>query len=246
MLRLIRSTGSAAKSKEIEGKVSGDSVVSNLVDGGETTNLTKRKNQAKTTKSKIMVKFKSHDFPKSRTEKAGTGFFTPKVRPAFTQLRQVFVKAPILHHFDLKSHIWIEINAPGYAIGGVLSQLSSRTRSDGVITKTNLGQWHQVAFFSKKKIPAETPYKTHDGKLLAIVETFKTWQYYLESCKHEIFVLTDWNNLCCFINIKNLSSRQVRWAQELFCYYFRIDYWQGKADGAADALSQYPQKNAKE
>ena len=36
---------------------------------------------------------------------------------------------------------------------------------------------------------------------------------------------------------KNLSSGQVRWAQELSRYYFRIDYHQNKANKAADALS---------
>ena len=47
------------------------------------------------------------------------------------------------------------------------------------------------------------------------------------------------------MDTKSLSSRQVRWAQKLSCYYFCIDYQQGKANGAADALSQYPQRNAK-
>ena len=45
---------------------------------------------------------------------------------------------------------------------------------------------------------------------------------------------------------KSLSSRQVRWAQELFCYHFQIDYRQGKANGAADALFRYPQQSAEE
>ena len=45
---------------------------------------------------------------------------------------------------------------------------------------------------------------------------------------------------------KSLSSRQVRWAQELSCYHFQIDYCQSKANGAADALSRYPQQSAEE
>ena len=85
-------------------------------------------------------------------------------------------------------------------------------------------------------IPAETRYETHDGKLLAIVEAFKTWQHYLESCKHEVLILTDHNNLRQFMYTKSLSSRQVRWAQELHRYHFRIDHRQRKANGAADAL----------
>ena len=43
--------------------------------------------------------------------------------------------------------------------------------------------------------------------------------------------------------MKSLNSRQVRWAQELFRYHFQIDYCQGKANGAADVLSQYFQQS---
>ena len=95
-------------------------------------------------------------------------------------------------------------------------------------------------------IPAETRYETHDGNLLTIVKAFKTWQQYLEGCKHEVLILIDYNNLCRFMDTKSLSSRQVRWVQELSRYHFRIDYQQGKANEAADALSQYPQQNAEE
>ena len=182
----------------------------NVVGGAEATNLTEGKNLAKITKSKILVKSKNHDFLKSRPEEAGMGFLTPEARLAFIQLKQAFVKAPILHHFDPESHIRIETDASGYAIGGVLSQLSSGARPDGVVTKDDLGQWHPVAFFSRKMIPAETRYKTHDGELLAIVEAFKTWRHYLEGCKHEVLVFTDHNNLRRFMDTKSLSSRQVR------------------------------------
>ncbi len=95
-------------------------------------------------------------------------------------------------------------------------------------------------------IPAETRYETHDGELLAIVKAFKTWRHYLEDYKHKVLVLTDHNNLHHFMDTKSLSSKQVRWAQELSRYYFQIDYQQGKANKAADALSQYPHRNAEE
>ena len=95
-------------------------------------------------------------------------------------------------------------------------------------------------------IPAKTRYETHDNELLAIVEVFKTWRHYLKGCKHEVLVLTDHNNLRQFMDTKSLSSRQVRWAQELSRYHFRIDYRQGKANGAADALSRFPQRSQDE
>ncbi len=81
-------------------------------------------------------------------------------------MRQVFVKALIPNHFDPERHIRIETDAVGYAISGIFSQL----------TLDNLSRWHLIAFFSRKMIPAETRYEIHDGELLAIVETFKTWR----------------------------------------------------------------------
>ena len=172
----------------------------------------------------------------SKNSNRATGYLTPDTKRAFTQLRQAFTKAPILRHFDPECHIRIEIDASGYAIGGVLSQLTS----------DNSGRWHPVAFYSRKMIPAETRYETHDGELLAIVEAFKTWRHYLEGCKHKVLVLTNHNNLRRFMDTKSLSFRQVRWAQELSKYYFRIDYCQGKRNGAADTMSRFLQRNENE
>ena len=115
----------------------------------------------------------------------------------------------------------------GYAITAIFDQL----------ILDDLSQWYLVAFFSKKMIPAETLYETHYGELLAIVEVFKTWRHYQEGCKFEVLMLTDHNNLQCFMNIKNRTSRQVCWAQKLSKYNFWIDYKQNKANETADALS---------
>ena len=67
-------------------------------------------------------------------------FFTPEARLAFTQLRQVFIEASILHYFNSDSYIWIETDVSGYIINNVLNKLSSGTSLDGVVTKTNLSQ----------------------------------------------------------------------------------------------------------
>ena len=95
-------------------------------------------------------------------------------------------------------------------------------------------------------ITAETCYKSYDQELLAIIEAFKTWRYYLEGCKYEVLVLTGHNNLHQFMDMKSFSSCQVRWAQKLSYYHFRIDYWQGMANGVADALSWFPQRSMDE
>ena len=46
------------------------------------------------------------------------------------------------------------------------------------------------------------------------------------------------------MDTKSLSLCQVPWAQELSCYHFWINYRQGKANGAADALSYFPQRSS--
>ena len=197
----------------------------NKVDGGEVEVDEVGKKAQKTSKSKNS----------SKSQKmVGWDFLTPGAKLAFTKLRQAFPKAPIFHYFDPKCYIWIKTDASGYTIAGVLSQLTLE------------GQWHPVAFFSHKMIPAETRYKTHDGELLAIVEAFKTWRHYLEGSQHEVLVLTDHNNLHRLMDIKSLSSRQVRWAQELSRYHFQINYCQGKTNKAVDILSQYPQRSTEE
>ena len=95
-------------------------------------------------------------------------FLTPSARKAFNQLKEAFTKALILQHFDPECHIGIETNASGYAIRKVLSQLISDHLT------FYYGQWHLRAYFWRKMIFVETQYKTHNSKLLAIVEAFKT------------------------------------------------------------------------
>ena len=141
------------------------------------------------------------DFTKPVRGAEEPSFLTPNARRAFTQLRQAFTEAPILRHFDPERHIRIETDASGYAIGGVLSQMTSE-----------IGQWHPVAYYLRKMISAKMRYETHDVKLLAIVEAFKNWRHYLEGCQYEVLVLTNHNNLRRFMDTKSLSSRQVRWA----------------------------------
>lgn len=49
-------------------------------------------------------------------------------------------------------------------------------------------------------------YKIYDGKILAIVEVFKTNKYYLKSYKYEIFIITDHWALSKSGGLKNYPS----------------------------------------
>lgn len=148
---------------------------------------------------RIKKSLSSKKLSKSKNKVGSSDFLIPKTKLTFTKLRQVFLKAPILNHFNPECYIQIMINVLGYAIDGVLSQLTS----------DNLGQWYSMAFFSCKMIPIKTRYKTYNSEFLTIIEAFKIWKYYLKCSQYEILVFTNHKNLQKFINTKSLSSRQV-------------------------------------
>ena len=187
LIAMLKTTGSSVASAS---RVDDNEIVG----GGGTGRLDASKRLAKSKKMKSV-----HDLEKPK-------FLTSKAKEAFNCLRQAFTKAPIFRHFDPECHIRIETDASGYAIGGVLSQLTSnQVISDGIIG-SNV-DWHPVAYFSRKMIPAETRYETHDSEFIAIVEAFKTWRHYIEDCKQEVLVFTGHNNLRRFMDTKSLSSK---------------------------------------
>jgi hypothetical protein len=82
--------------------------------------------------------------------------------------------APVLQHFDPEKPIRIETDASGFAIAGILTQPGNPMATD----RRTDAHWHPVAFWSRKMIPAERNYDTHDQELLAIVKSFKQWRHY--------------------------------------------------------------------
>ena len=196
MLKNSESTESLTWPKKGRVRVGGDSRAAhdkNELDGSEI-------NDNKIGSSKVDDEVGKKGRNLSKSKKTELSFLIFGARRAFTKLKQAFIKAPILHQFNPERHIRVKTDLLGYTIGGVLSQLIS----------DNLGRWHLMAFFFQKMIPAETRYKIYNGKLLAIIEAFKTWKYYLEGSQHEVFMLTNHNNLRWFMDTKSLSSRQVR------------------------------------
>jgi RNase H-like domain found in reverse transcriptase/Integrase zinc binding domain/Chromo (CHRromatin Organisation MOdifier) domain len=121
----------------------------------------------------------------------------------------------------------IKADASSVAISGILSQLHSDS------------QWHPVAFFSHKCIPAECNYGIPDLEILAIVECMRHWRHYLEGAHHPIQVLSDHKNLTTFMSTKVLNRWQARWAELLADYDFVLIPIPGKKN-PADGPSRRP------
>jgi hypothetical protein len=135
-----------------------------------------------------------------------------KTTQIFNLLRDVFQYAFILTHFDSKFFIKLKTNAFDYEIVDIISQLQLNE------------QWRLVAFFSRKMIFTEMNYKTHDQKLLIIVECFKHWKHYLKRNYHTMKIFIDYNNLKDFMNVKTLNKWQIKWTIRLISFDFIIKH----------------------
>ena len=147
---------------------------------------------------------------------------------AFQQLKNSFVSAPILKHFDHLQPAILEADASDEALGGIVSQYDE----NGIL--------HPCAFHSRKFNPAERNYEIYDKEMLAIVECMDKWRYYFEGSEHQLTVLTDHRNLVWFTETKNYNRRQTRWAEKLSRFNFIIKYRPGLQGGKPDALSRRP------
>jgi len=105
---------------------------------------------------------------------------------------------------------------------------------------------HPVAFHSRKLSPAERNYQIHDKELLVILVAFTEWKCYLAGADKPITVYTDHQNLQHFLTTKKWNPRQVRWAQELANFNFKIVYRPGARGVKPDALSRRPEYRPEE
>ena len=78
----------------------------------------------------------------------------------FNRFREIFKKIFILMHFDFQLRIWIKTNIFIYVLIDIIFQLQTND------------QWHSIVFYSKKIISTKRNYKTHDQKLLIIIDNF--------------------------------------------------------------------------
>jgi len=63
------------------------------------------------------------------------------------------------------------------------------------------------------------------------------WIHYLEGTEKPVTVYTDHQNLQYFLTTKVWTHKQIRWAQRLFDFNFKIVYCPGTKEGKPDALS---------
>ena len=112
--------------------------------------------------------------------------------------------------------------------------------SDRAIRAMVFQQRKFLDYYSRKLTPVETNYTIGDKKMFAVVVALKHWRHLIQRAKHKVFVYIDHKRLMFFLEIKQLSLKQVRWLKELACYDFAIKYIKSENNVGADALSRRP------
>ncbi|KAI2650775.1 Transposon Tf2-9 polyprotein [Labeo rohita] len=146
---------------------------------------------------------------------------------AFSDLRQRFITAPILHHPDPNEPFLVEVDASSSGVGAVLSQ------RQGQPPKT-----YPCAYFSHKLTSAQRNYDVGNRELLAIKLALEEWRHWLEGAQHPFTVLTDHKNLEYLRSARVLNHRQARWALFFTRFQFQVTYRPGSQNTKADALSR--------
>jgi RNase H-like domain found in reverse transcriptase/Reverse transcriptase (RNA-dependent DNA polymerase)/Integrase zinc binding domain/Chromo (CHRromatin Organisation MOdifier) domain len=144
--------------------------------------------------------------------------WTDACQRAFEDLKLALVTAPVLKIPDFSQPFTVVCDASIVGIGAVLMQ-----------------EGRPTAYESHKLTSAEVNYGTGEQELLAVVHALNVWRVYLEGPKFT--VVTDHNPNTFFHTKKDLSRRQVRWAEFLSRYDFTWKYIPGP-NNVADSLSR--------
>nr|GEV53516.1 retrotransposon protein, putative, Ty3-gypsy subclass [Tanacetum cinerariifolium] len=138
---------------------------------------------------------------------------------SFEELKQRLVSAPVLTLPSGSGGFQIYSDASKKGLGCVLMQ-------HGKV----------IAYASRQLKPYEVNYPTHDLELAAVVFALKIWRHYLygESCD----IFTDHKSLKYIFTQRELNMRQRCWLELLKDYDTNIQYYPGKANVVADALSR--------
>ena len=86
--------------------------------------------------------------------------------------------------------------------------------------------------------PLELNYNIYNKELLGIVAVLKEQRAFLQGIEKPFVVKTDYKNLIGFLTMKELNQRQVRQAEMLTEYHFKIQYTKGIDNVQVDALSR--------
>ena len=144
---------------------------------------------------------------------------------AFEQAKAALADATLLSHLKPDAVVAIMSDASDIAVGAVLQQVTD-------------GQWHPIAYFSRKLSPTERCYSTYDRELLAMYLSVKHFRYFIEGRSFSLY--TDHKPLTFSMSTKSerSSPRQARHLDFIAQFTTDIRFTNGTNNLVADVLSR--------
>ncbi len=118
----------------------------------------------------------------------------------------------VLKHFNSIRKVILKTDFSDYVNDKVLSQYDD----ENIL--------HSMIFYSKNIFLAKCNYEIYDKKLLIIIHCLKHWCFKLKCTNILIKIFINHLNLKYFMIIKELIRWQVKWAEKLSEYNFKIIY----------------------
>lgn len=162
--------------------------------------------------------------PINQVLKKGVKFdWSNEAENAFTTLKNQLTHPKFLQFPNFEKEFLLTTDASGFAIGAVLSQ-------------GEIGSDLPISYASRSLNRAEKNYSTIEKELLAIVWAVHNFRPYLYG--RTFTIISDHKPLVWVFNIKDPSSRLMRWRLKLEEYNYKVIHKAGKYNTNADALSR--------
>ncbi|CAK1597326.1 unnamed protein product [Parnassius mnemosyne] len=149
-------------------------------------------------------------------------YWSDECQRSFNALQQDMMSPPLLQYpdFSENNQFIVQTDASGYVIGAVLSNKNGKP----------------IAYASRTLNRAEKNYPTIEKELLSVVWAVKYFRPYLYGRSFKIY--TDHKPLIYLFNMKDPSSRLLKFRLALEEYDYIVEYVRGSENAAADALSR--------
>ena len=171
----------------------------------------------------------------SLTRKDSPFRWTPDCEQSFQSLKSKLTSAPLLAYLSLSQPFTLETDSSIEGLGAILSQ----PQDDGLL--------HPVAYASRSLSAAERNYSVTELETLAVVWGITHFIPYLYG--HDVTVLTDHTAVKAILQTPNPSGKHARWWTKVYASgvkNVKIQYWPGRLNVSADALSRSPQLTLQE
>jgi hypothetical protein len=157
--------------------------------------------------------------PLTDLNKKGSFKWNDEAQVTMEKMKEVMSTCPVLDLPDFSIPFTLECDSSGEGIGAVLMQNS-----------------HPLAYESRKFRGPELLYNIYDKEMVAIMHALAKFKQYLVGAR--FVVKSDHNSLKYLLEQKDLNERQQKWVRKIQAYNFDIEFFKGKNNVVADALSR--------